>query len=109
MGKEEDQQGEVVMKIDFSSVNVEYLIHVRDIAREDPEMAAPLLGMSPELASLLAQAPADYLAKIAQVKVPLIAARGDTVWWYRFFKALVEGNTEEVDAVLQAASLAVLS
>ncbi|PUB80047.1 MAG: hypothetical protein DBP02_21480 [gamma proteobacterium symbiont of Ctena orbiculata] len=109
MGKEEDQQGEVVMKIDFSSVNVEYLIHVRDIAREDPEMAAPLMGMSPELADLLAQTPADYLAKIAQVKVPLIAARGDTVWWNRLFKALIEGKTEEVDAVLQAASLAVLS
>jgi hypothetical protein len=109
MGKDEVQQGEVAMKIDFSSVNIEYLIHVRDIAREDPDVAAPLLGMSPELAGLLAQAPAEYLTKIAQVKVPLIAARGDAVWWYRLFKALVEGNTEEVDAVLQAASLAVLS
>ncbi|MEW8030047.1 MAG: hypothetical protein AB2788_19340 [Candidatus Thiodiazotropha endolucinida] len=109
MGKEEDQQGEVVMKIDFSSINIEYLIHVRDIAREDPDVAAPLLGMSPELAGLLAQAPAEYLTKIAQVKVPLMAARGDAVWWYRLFKSLTEGNTEEVDAVLQAASLAVLS
>ncbi len=97
------------MKIDFSSVNLQYLIHVRDIAREDPDVAAPLLGMSPELAGLLAQAPSEYLSKIAQVKVPLLAARGDVVWWYRLFKALIEENPEEIEAVLQAASLAVLS
>ena len=57
------------MKIDYSSVNLQYLIHVRDIAGEDPEVAAPLLGMSPELASLLAQTPSEYLTKIPQVKV----------------------------------------
>jgi len=97
------------MKIDFSDVNLQYLIHVRDIAREDPEVAAPLLGMSPELANMLAQAPGEYLTKIAQVKVPLVAARGDAVWWYRLFKALTDENPEEVEAVLQAAGLAVLS
>ena len=97
------------MKIDFSDVNLQYLIHVRDIAREDPEVAAPLLGMSPELANMLAQAPGEYLTKIAQVKVPLVAARGDAVWWYRLFKALNDENAEEVEAVLQAAGLAVLS
>jgi len=97
------------MKIDFSDVNLQYLIHVRDIAREDPEVAAPLLGMSPELANMLAQAPGEYLTKIAQVKVPLVAARGDAVWWYRLFKALTDENSEEVEAVLQAVGLAVLS
>ena len=97
------------MKIDFSAINLQYLIHVRDIAREDPDVAAPLLGMSPELASLLAQAPSEYLTKIGQVKVPLVAARGDAVWWSRLFKALIEENPEEVEAVLQAAGLAVLS
>ena len=97
------------MKIDFSSVNLQYLIHVRDIAREDPEVAAPLLGMSPELARMLAQAPSEHLTKIAQVKVPLVAARGDALWWSRLFKALIEEKPEEVEAVLQAASLAVLS
>ena len=54
------------MKIDFSSVNLHSLIHVRDIAREDPNVAVPLLGMSPELAALLAQVPSEYLAKIAK-------------------------------------------
>jgi len=103
------QQGDKVMKLDFSSINLQYLIHVRDIAREDPDVAAPLLGMSPELAGLLAQAPSEYLIKIAGVKVPLVAARGDAIWWYRLFTALAEENPEEIDAVLQSASLAVLS
>ncbi|MCG8060570.1 MAG: flagellar transcriptional regulator FlhD [Candidatus Thiodiazotropha endolucinida] len=109
MRREEVQQGEEEVKIDFSNVNLEYLIHVRDVAREDPEVAASLLGMSPELATLLAQAPSEYLTKISQVKVPLMAARGDAIWWYRLFKALVEENREEVEVVLQAVSLAVLS
>lgn len=97
------------MKIDFSSINLQYLLHVRDIAREDPDVAAPLLGMSPELATLLAQAPGEYLTKIADVKVPLLAARGDAVWWYRLFTALAEENSEEIDTILKAASLVVLS
>ena len=97
------------MNIDFSSINLQYLLHVRDIAREDPDVAASLLGMSPELATLLAQAPGEYLTKIAEVKVPLLAARGDAVWWCRLFTALAEGNSEEVDAILQTAGLVVLS
>jgi hypothetical protein len=109
MRREVVQQGDEAMKIDFSSVNLAYLIHVRDIAREDPDVAAPLLGMSPELASLLAQVPSEYLTKIAEIKVPLVAARGDAVWWYRLFKALIEENPEEVESVLKAAGLAVLS
>lgn len=104
----EVQQGEEQMKIDFSNVNLQYLVHVRDIARDDPNVAAPLLGMSPELAILLAQAPSEYLAKVTHVKVPLMTARGDTVWWYRLFKALVEENPKEIEAVIKAASLATL-
>lgn len=109
MRRQAVQEGEEEVKIDFSSINLEYLIHVRDIAREDPEVAAPLLGMSPELANLLAHAPCEYLTKIAEVKVPLMAARGDAVWWYRLFTALGGENSQEIETVLQAASLAVLS
>lgn len=96
------------MKIDFSSVNLQYFIHVRDISCEDPDIAVPLLGMSPELSGLLAQTPSEYLTKIAQVMVPQMAARGDAVWWKRLFKALIEENPSEVEAVLQAVNLTVL-
>ena len=97
------------MKIDFASLNLQYLIQVRDIAREDPDVAARLLGLPPELASHLAEVHSDQLTKIAQIKLPLLVARGDTVWWCRLVKALVEENPAEIDAVLQAASLAMLS
>ena len=97
------------MKIDFSNTNLQYLIQFRDVAREDPDLAATLMGISPELAELLSQVPSDYLARVASVKIPLLAARGDAVWWYRLFTALADENTDEVEAVLRAANLAVLS
>ena len=97
------------MKIEFAGVNLHYLIHVRDVAREDPSIAAPMLGMSSELAALLAQVPSEYLAKIAQVKVPLLAARGDPMWWSRLFKALIDENPDEIESILEAVTLSVLS
>ena len=97
------------MKIDFSNINLQYLIHFRDVAREDPDLAASLMGMSPELAKLLAQVPSDYLARISSVKIPLVTARGDAIWWYRLFMALADESADEVEAVLRAANLAVLA
>ena len=97
------------MKLDFSNINLQYLIHVRDVARQEPDVAASLLGISPEIANLLAQVPSEYLTKITQVKVPLLVARGDAIWWYRLFNALIENNLNEVESVLQGTSLAVLS
>lgn len=97
------------MKLDFSNINLQYLIHVRDVARQEPDVAASLLGISPEVANLLAQVPSEYLTKITEVKVPLLVARGDAIWWYRLFNALIENNLNEVESVLQGTSLAVLS
>ncbi len=97
------------MKIDFASFNLQYLIHVRDIAREDPDIAARLLGLSPELAGHLAQVHSESLARIAQIKLPLVVARGDSTWWCRLFRACLEDNPAEIEVVLQAASLAMLS
>jgi hypothetical protein len=97
------------MKIDFSMINLQYLIHARDIAREDPEVAATVLGLSKELAVLLAQTSSQCLAKIAQIKVPLLTVRGDSWWWSRLFTALTDGGAEEIDIILDHASLVVLS
>jgi hypothetical protein len=105
----DNQQREVAMKIDFSNINLQYLIQFRDVAREDPDLAASLMGMSPELAQLLAQVPGDYLAKISNVKIPLLTVRGDVIWWYRLFMALSDENSDEVEAVLRSANLAVLA
>ena len=97
------------MQIDFSTINLQYLIEFRDIARSNPDLAASLMGMSPELATLLSQVPSDYLARISTIKIPLLTVRGDDVWWYRLFEALLEENSDEIETVLRAANLSVLS
>ena len=97
------------MEVDFSIINLQYLIHARDIAREDPEVAAIVLGLSREHAVLLAQTSSEGLAKIAQIKVPLLEVRGDTSWWSRLFTALTDGVAEEVEALLEHAGLVFLS
>ena len=96
------------MEVDFSVINLQYLIYARDLARENPEVAATVLGLSRELAALLAQTSSESLAKIAQIKVPLVKMRGDTSWWSRLFTALTDGDAEEIDAILDHASLIVL-
>ena len=96
------------MDVDFSNINLQYLIYARDIARENPEVAATVLGLSRELVGLLAQTSSESLAKIAQIKVPLVKMRGDTWWWSRLFTALTDGDAEEIDAILDHASLIVL-
>ena len=60
------------MEIDFSNINLQYLISLRDIAREDPEVAAPLLGITPRLATLLAQVPGEYMSKSIEVKIKIL-------------------------------------
>lgn len=93
------------MTIDFSGLNLHYLIQARDIAREDPERAAVLLGMSSDLADLLAQTTPEEIAPLTQIKVPLLLPRQEIWWWTRLFRAMREGRTEEVKAVIEHLSL----
>lgn len=93
------------MKMDFSNVNLEYLIQARDLAREDPEVVTALLDVSRELAHLLAEATPRELALITEIKPPLLMPRHETWWWQRLFKAVRDGCAGELDAVLEHASL----
>lgn len=93
------------MKMDFSRVNLEYLIQARDLVREDPEVFAVLLGMSRRLADLLAEATPQELTRIIEIKPPLLVPRQEPWWWQRLFKALREGRPGELDAIVEHASL----
>lgn len=73
---------------DFSSVNLQYLIQLRDIARQNPGMAPSVLGLSPKLVSLLANANAGALVGITQIKTPLFIPRSEPWWWARLLLAL---------------------
>ncbi len=96
------------MEIDFSNLNLQYLLQVRDIARNRPELAVAILGLPKERVSMLATITVDGLSKIARIKAPLLTLRGDPGWWSRLFTSLKEPRTGEVEVVLEHAGLAVV-
>jgi hypothetical protein len=91
--------------IDFSGVNLQYLICARDLARRYPERAAVLLGATPELVTLLAELDPATLVAMTAVKAPMLVLRQEPWWWHRLFTALRAPRTEEVWAVLEQAGL----
>lgn len=93
------------MEINFSRINLEYLVQARDLAREDPEQVAVLLGMSRRLAYLLADVTPQELAHVMQIKPPLLVPRQESWWWQRLFKAVREGRPDELNAIMEHASL----
>ena len=93
--------------VDFSHVNLRYLISARDLARESPECAAVLLGIPDPLGQLLAALSAEELAAVTQIKVPLLIPRQEPWWWNRLFSAIQAGHTDELQAVLEQAGLMV--
>lgn len=93
------------MEMDFSKINLEYLIQARDLARQDSEMSSIVLGMSRELAHLLAESTPQELTRVAEIRPPLFVPRQDAWWWQRFFTAVREGRTDELKTIIEHASL----
>ena len=95
--------------IDFSRVNLQYLICARDLARDYPESAAVLLGVPDDLVELLVELEPTALAAVTEVKAPLLVLRQQAWWWHRLFTALQAGRPEELGTVLEQAGLMVAS
>lgn len=93
------------MDIDFSKINLEYLMHVRDLAREDIEVMAVLLGIPSKLARILADVRPEEMVRIVEIKIPLLIPRHEPWWWQRLFEAIREGRTDELKAIIEHASL----
>ncbi len=93
--------------VDFSRVNLQYLICARDLAREFPERATVLLGVPEVLVKLLAELSADQLAAVIEIKAPLLIPRQEPWWWDRLFTAIHAGHTDKLQAVLEQAGLIV--
>jgi len=91
--------------IDFSRVNLQYLICARDLARSYPERAAVLLGATDPLVRLLAELDPAALVAVTAVKAPLLMLRQEFWWWNRLFTALQTGCPDELRAVLEQAGL----
>ena len=95
--------------IDFSRVNLQYLICARDLAREFPERAALLLGAPEDLLRRLAALDAAALGAVTEVRAPLLILRQEPWWWHRLFTALQAGRPDEIRAVLEQVGLMVAS
>ena len=93
--------------IDFSRVNLQYLISARDLAREFPQRASLLLGVSDDLTQLLAGFDPAALVAVIEVKAPLLVLRQEPWWWKRLFAALRDGRPDELGTVLEQAGLIV--
>ena len=96
-------------EIDFSRVNLQYLICARDLAREFPERAGVLLGAPEDIVALLVELEPAALVAVTEVKVPLLVLRQEAWWWQRLFTALQAGRLDELRAVLEQAGLMVAS
>ncbi len=93
--------------VDFSRVNLHYLICARDLARASPARAAVLLGVPEDLGQLLAELDAEALAAVTEIKAPLLILRQEPWWWKRLFTALRADRPDEVQSVLEQAGLIV--
>ena len=93
--------------IDFSRVNLQYLICARDLARDYPESAAVLLGVPDDLVELLVELEPAALVAVTEVRAPLLILRQEPWWWHRLFTALQAGRPDEIRAVLEQAGLLV--
>ncbi len=91
--------------VDFSRVNLHYLICARDLARISPARAAVLLGAPDALVQLLAELDPEALVAVTEIKAPLLILRQEPWWWKRLFAALRADRSEELQSVLEQAGL----
>lgn len=93
------------MNFDFSQVNLQYLIQARDLAQQDPDLIASLLGIPTDMAHLMATLTPKQLAHVSLIKPPLLIPRQETWWWSRLFTAVREGRVEEIEAIMEHVTL----
>ncbi len=96
------------MKMDFSHMNLEYLIQARDLSKQDPALAAVLLDIPDEMSCMLPELSPHQLTQILQIKPPLVIPRQEAWWWSRLFTALRGGRPGEIEAIVEQASLLVV-
>lgn len=91
--------------MDFSDVNLAYLLQARDLARQDTSAAGLLLGISDSLARQFVELTPAGLVKLKDYKPPLLTPRPDPWWWERLLRALADGESGELQTILEHAAL----
>lgn len=85
--------------MDFSSLNLQYLVQARDLAKQDRLLAATLLNFPDEMTGMLADLSPQSLSQIANIKIPLLLPHQEIWWWSRLLTSLERGRIDEVVAV----------
>ncbi len=96
------------MDIDFSRVNIHYLLQARELVREYPERAIALLGIPERLTTRLADIPAEVLAGLTCIKTPLLVPLQANWWWMRLLDAIANERPGQLDSVLEHGALALV-
>lgn len=84
------------MNANFSSFNAEYFLAVREAIWRNPVAGSVLFGASHEFLNALSQLTPHQLAKLVNVRMPLVVPRQDRTWWTRFLRAVTDGDRSEL-------------
>lgn len=95
------------MNVEFSALNLQYLMQARDLVRQDSNLAGVLLGIPSEMVGMLGDLSPQILMQIAQIQIPLITLQPDFRWWSRLLTALKEEDRKEIEALIAQAPLIV--
>jgi hypothetical protein len=93
---------------DFSHINLAYLIGARDLAREAPAQAPVLLGVPEPMVALLTALSPETLARVGDIRAPLLVPRQAPWWWERLLTAIHEERPEAVQDILDHAGLLIV-
>ena len=101
----DEAPGQREQSFDFSDLNLQYLIRIRDLTQHDPHAVSSLLGIPTDLAQTLTQITPEALTQISKIKSPLMIPRQDCWWWRRLLTALQDGQDNEIDTIIEHAIL----
>ncbi len=87
------------MKMDFSQVNLQYLVQARITAKRGPQLAAVLPGIHDGMTCMLFNLSVQELTRIIQIKTPLLIPRQEAWWWSRLLTCHRNGRRYEIEAM----------
>ena len=101
-GHDDSDGGQNMSKVyDFSDINLQYLLRLRDLAQQNRQITSPLLGIPDEFVANLSEITPKEFAYLAQIKTPLLVPRPELWWWNRLFSAIQHGHIDEINAVAE--------
>lgn len=89
----------------FSTFNFEYFLKVRELAIKDSQIVSTYLGVDSSFSQLITAIDTSALVELGRIKQPLVVPFQPQWWWERLFTALKSGRTEEINLILEQASI----